>query len=118
MIKLIDILNEIGDASVKAFPWTRKGNLKNFFARMKKKATNNYKDSEIFAYEVTSPHAIYTVNLNCYLKKRQSLTLHFGDDPIPEEKEKYEITIYIGFNTKGSKKEKETSWIKRNFAYN
>lgn len=109
MIKLVDILNEIGDASVKAFPWTRKGNLKNYFARLKKKATNNYKDGEIFAYEVTSPNIIYTIDLGCYLKKRQSFVLHFGDDPAPEEREKYEMTVYIGFDKKGGKKQKETN---------
>jgi hypothetical protein len=109
MIKLTDLLNEIGDASVKAFPWTRKGNLKNFFTRMKKKATTNYKDGEQFFYEVTSPSAVYTIFIGCYLKKRQSFILHFGDEPTPEQKLKYEMTVYIAFNTKGSKKEKETN---------
>jgi hypothetical protein len=102
-------LTEIGDASVKAFPWTRKGNLKNFFARMKKNATSNYKDGAQFLYEVTSPNAVYTVAIGCYLKKRQSFVLHFGDGPAPEQKLKYEMIAYIGFNTKGSKKEKETN---------
>lgn len=110
MIKLIDILSEIGDASVKAFPWIKKGNLKNFLAKLKKNATDNYDKGEVFSYEITSPNAIYLFKLGCYIKKRQNFVLHFGDGPPPPKpKEKFNLIVYIAFNTKGSKTEKETN---------
>lgn len=102
-------LAEIGDASVKAFPWTRKGNIKTFLAKLKKEAANNYKDLGVFSYEVTSPNATYMVKLGCYMRKKTALVLRLPGKPVPEQPKKYEMLVYIAFNTKGSKTEKTTN---------
>jgi len=110
MIRLGDILKEIGEASLKPFPLTRKGNLTSFFNSLKKRAEDQYDpNGKEFAYEAVSEKAKYLIKYSCHIRTKQPLIILKPGAGPKQPKWKYEMIAGVGFNIKGAREEKETN---------
>lgn len=109
MIKLKDILFEVGEGSATPFQFNRKGNFGSFFKSLKSSATiNKYTPHKDFVYEIIGDKARYLVKFRCILKKKNTMVLRLPGDDYEPTNVKYQMIVSVSFNVKGAKGEHET----------
>ncbi|MEY4331678.1 MAG: hypothetical protein RLZZ196_416 [Bacteroidota bacterium] len=105
-MKLIEILNEIGDASSKPLPWKSKGSISELskqFAEAidKQQKSLNWLGPFIFSYSAQSDSASYDIKMEAMGRRRLVLQLPGKPKRKPLDQQ-YEMEIWISFTVNDS----------------
>jgi hypothetical protein len=105
-VKLLNILNEIGDASAKPLPWKSKGSIssmsKQFIAAIdKQEKSRNWLGPFLFSYSAQGESVYYDIKMEAMGRRRMVLQLPGKPKRKPLD-EQYEMEVWISFSVDDS----------------